>query len=423
MKSSGQGETNRRRICCVVPVDVRPITKGISGTGVDTRSARAVPGEVNPGRRPALVGWVAVAAIAIATLFALSPSQADAAKWAVEGGGFGHGVGMSQWGAYGMAKKGSRASKILGHYYRGTRVTKLKKARQVRVLLDISPSAVRFSGVDRACGRKLNRSRTYGARLNRGKVILMRSNGKALAKCGSRLRAGSGGRVSINGQGAFRGSVEVVPTEDPRGSLNLINAAPINAYVKGVIANEVISSWPMESLKAQAIAARSFALSSGIDGNGFDLYPDTRSQVYGGISSETARTNRAAKRTSSRVVTYRKKIAQTFFFDTSGGRTENVENVWFGEPVPYLKSVNDPADSISPSHRWTYRFTQSEMDSRLASYLKGGLKRIKVTKRGKSPRIIWARLYGTRGTTAIRGDSLQFALGLPDRLIFGFKRR
>jgi stage II sporulation protein D len=385
-------------------------------TDIDAASA-ARPGHA------ALRGWLVAAAVSLVAAFALAPAGAGAATWAVKGGGFGHGVGMSQWGAYGMAKKGSSATQIIRHYYRGTRVSKLKKARSVRVLLDISPSAVRFSGIERACGRRLSSSRTYGARLKGRKVILTRRDGKALANCGSRLQSESRGRVSFNGFGTYRGGVVVVPTKQPRGSLNLINAVPINAYVKGVIANEVISSWPLESLKSQAIAARSFALSSGIDGNGFNLYPDTRSQVYGGISSETARTNRAAKKTSSRVATYRNRVAQTFFFDTSGGRTENVENVWFGEPVPYLKSVNDPYDSISPMHRWTRRFSTSELNSRLSSYLKGGLKRVKVTKRGRSPRVIWARLYGTRGNTAIRGDSLQYALGLPDRLILSFRRR
>ncbi len=396
-----------------------PAAAGAARPGPKVLRRRGTPAAL-PLRR-----WLTPIAILVVVSCALAPAGAGAAKWVVKGGGFGHGVGMSQWGAYGMAEKGSSATGIIRHYYRGTRVSKLKKARSVRVLLDVSPSAVRFSGIERACGRKLSRDRAYGARLKGRSVILMRSNGKALANCGSRLQSERGGRVTFNGFGVYRGGVEVVPTEEPRGSLNLVNAVPINAYVKGVIANEVISSWPMESLKAQAIAARSFALASGIDGNGFDLYPDTRSQVYGGIASETARTNRAAKKTSSRVATYRNRIAQTFFFDTSGGRTENVENVWFGEPVPYLKSVNDPYDSISPMHRWTYRFSQGEINDRLSSYLKvkGSLKRIKVTRRGRSPRVIWARLYGTRGNATIRGDALQFALGLPDRLILGIRRR
>ncbi len=352
-----------------------------------------------------------------------SPTGSDAATWQVKGGGFGHGVGMSQWGAYGMAKQGSSYKRILRHYYRGTQVTTMRKARRVRVLLRISPGAVRFSGVSRACGVDLTASRTYEARLRQGKVVLGRTDGRRLAGCGRALRSGTAGRVHFHGLGWYRGGIVIVPTKEPRGSLNVINAVPINAYVKGVVAKEVISSWPMDSLKAQAVAARSFALSSQLDGNGFELYADTRSQVYLGIAAETARTNRACAQTAGQVVTYKGRIAQTFFFDTSGGRTENVENVWFGEPVPYLKSVKDPRDEISPMHRWTRRFSPADMNARLGARVKGRLKKVAITRYGKSKRVIWARLHGTRGVSKIRGDTLQYALGLPDRLIFSIKRR
>ncbi len=367
---------------------------------------------------------LALLAMTVAMAALLWPAAgADGATWRVKGGGFGHGVGMSQWGAYGMAKKGASHKRILRHYYRGTRITKLKKARKVRVLLRISAGPVRFSGVRRACGVALNQGRTYEARLRRGKVVLTRADGKRLAGCGGKLWSEASGNVHFNGIGRYRGGIVIVPTKEPRGSLNVINAVPINAYVKGVVAKEVISSWPMASLKAQAVAARSFALSSQLDGNGFELYADTRSQVYLGIAAETARTNRACSQTSSQVVIYKGKIAQTFFFDTSGGRTENVENVWFGEPIPYLKSVKDPEDGISPMHRWTRRFSPADMNGRLGSYVKGRLKRVQITRYGKSKRVIWARLHGTRGISKIRGDSLQYALGLPDRLIFSIVRK
>jgi len=372
---------------------------------------------------PAPISTLPIALALAAAVLLGAAAGADAATWRVKGGGFGHGVGMSQWGAYGMAKRGDSHKRILRHYYRGTRVTKLRQARRVRVLLRISPGPARFSGVRRACGKRLSESRTYEARLRRGKVLLARPGGKRLAWCGRKLFSETDGKVLFEGLGRYRGGVVIVPTKEPRGSLNVINAVPINAYVKGVVAKEVIPSWPMESLKAQAVAARSFALSSQLDGNGFELYADTRSQVYLGIAAETARTNRACSATSSRVVTYRGRVAQTFFFDTSGGRTENVENVWFGEPVPYLKSVADPYDEISPMHRWARRFSPAEMNRRLAGHVEGRLKKVAITRYGRSKRVVWARLVGTRGTTKIRGDSLQYALGLPDRLIFSIKRR
>ena len=95
----------------------------------------------------------------------------------------------------------------------------------------------------------------------------------------------------------------MVPTSSG-GTLNVINAVSIDKYVRGVIAGEMPSSWPIEALKVQAVAARSYALAGEVDGNGFDLYDDTRSQVYDGIAGETAATDRAVRATSNQVVMY-----------------------------------------------------------------------------------------------------------------------
>jgi stage II sporulation protein D len=163
------------------------------------------------------------------------------------------------------------------------------------------------------------------------------------------------------------------------------------------------------------VAARSYALTGLIDGNGFDLYPDTRSQVYGGIAAETDRTNRAADETQGQVVVYRGEIAQTFFSACSGGHTESVQNIFYGAPVPYLVGVPDPYDGECPLHTWTMRFSGREISAKLSGYLSGQLKRVVVTRRGASPRIVQARLYGTGGVTTIRGDQLTYALGAYDR--------
>ena len=190
---------------------------------------------------------------------------------------------------------------------------------------------------------------------------------------------------------------------------------PVDQYVKGVVPNESPASWPLAALEAQAVAARSYALSDQIDGNGFDLYADTRSQVYGGLGSEAARGNRAAASTRGQVVMYRGAIAQTFFSACSGGHTESVQNVFFGPPVPYLVGVPDPYDGSCPLHSWKLSFSGREISSKLGGYLDGQLQRVVVTKRGASPRIVWAKLYGTGGASKIRGDQLQSALGAYDR--------
>jgi len=360
-----------------------------------------------------------ILAVFLSAFLLLIPASGANATWTVKGGGFGHGIGMSAYGAYGMAKHGWSYKKILRHYYQQTRIRELRKSHTVRVLLNIDSGNAFFSGAKKACGLKLTQSRTYAARLKGSKVILIRPSGKKLADCGRRLRTENDGKVIFKGIGRYRGGVEVVPSDSP-GALNVVSAVSVNDYVKGVIPNESIPSWPMEALRAQAVASRSFALTGGVDGKGFDLYNDTRSQVYGSLDTEYDRTNRAASQTSNEVVSYKGEVALTVFSASSGGHTENVENVWFGEPIPYLKGVKDPYDDVSPYHRWSYDFSNSSIASALG--VMGRLKNVKITQYGVSKRVIWARFYGTGGMTKVRGDTLQYALGLPDRLIFSIRK-
>jgi stage II sporulation protein D len=339
-----------------------------------------------------------------------APSAQASVEWAVSGHGFGHGVGMSQYGAYGYAKHGKGYRFILAHYYSGTTIGALAGPRIVRVLLAIDGGDVGFGGATSACGQSLDASRDYAAHRVARSVQLRSSGGKPLANCGRKLRAAGSGGVTIDGA-PYRGALEVVPTESDVGSLNAIDALPVDQYVKGVIPNESPASWPQAALRAQAVAARSFALTGGVGGNGFDLYNDTRSQVYKGLSSETAATNQAADATHGQVVMYAGKVAETFFSACSGGHTESVQNVFFGPPIPYLVGVPDPYDGACPLHNWQLKFSEGELSSKLSSYLNGALKRVVVTQRGSSPRIVWAKLIGTGGTTKIRGDQLESALG------------
>src|SRR5690349_16718271 len=221
-------------------------------------------------------------------VFLLCASAAQAnVSWVVRGHGFGHGVGVSQYGAYGYALHGKGYRWILGHYYPGASLSTLSGPRVVRVLLQIAGGDVGFSGATSACGSALDPARSYEAHRDGSSVKLRSSSGKRLADCGRKLRAAGHGRISIAGLGTYRGALETVPTESNAGSLNVVNALALEQYVKGVIPNESPPSWPIEELKTQAVESRSFALSGGVDGNGFDLYNDTRSQVYEGLDSET----------------------------------------------------------------------------------------------------------------------------------------
>ena len=182
--------------------------------------------------------------------------------------------------------------------------------------------------------------------------------------------------------------------------------------MKGVVPNEVPSAWPAAALEAQAVVARSYGLATSLGGP-FDQYADTRSQVYGGRDSETKQTNRAVAATAKRVVTYRSKPAITYYFSTSGGRTESSEfGFSAGTAVPYLRSVDDPFDDVSPVHDWTETFSDERIESKLSGLFDGRLKRIEVLKTGDSPRIVRARLVASGGSSAVSGDTLRARLGL-----------
>jgi stage II sporulation protein D len=355
-----------------------------------------------------IVNKIVLAALALALVYPVAAQ--GAVSWIVHGRGFGHGVGLSAYGAYGYAKEGKGYRFILGHYYTGTSLGTLEKTRIVRVLLDISPGDVEFSGATSACGARLDSGRSYEAHRAARSVVLRSTGGKRLANCGRKLRAAGAGKITIAGHGTYRGALETVPTESEAGSLNIVNALAIEQYVKGVMSNEVPPSWPIEELKAQSVAIRSIAITGDVDGNGFDLYSDTRSQVYEGLESEYARTNEAADATRGQVVTYGGEIAQTLYSACSGGHTESAVNV-FGSPVPYLVGVPDPYDYHCPLHKWTLEFSGPEISSRLSGYLKGKLKQVVITKTGVSPRIITAKLIGTGGVSTVTGSELSVALG------------
>jgi stage II sporulation protein D len=348
---------------------------------------------------------------ALVSLAAFVPASASAGvSWVVHGRGFGHGVGMSAYGAYGYALHGKGYRFILGHYYTGASLGTVQKPQVVRVLLDISGGDVGFSGATSACGERLDPQRSYQAHRVGSSVRLRSSGGKPLARCGDRLRAAGNGTIEIAGLGTYRGALETVPTESDAGSLNVVNALALEQYVKGVMPNEVPPSWPPAELKAQAVAVRSIAISGDVRGNGFDLYSDTRSQVYKGLESEYASTNEAVDATRGQVVIYEGKVAETLYSACSGGHTESAVNV-FGTAVPYLVGVPDPYDSYCPLHTWTLKFSGPEISSRLSAYLDGRLKQVVITKRGVSPRIITAKLIGTGGVTTVTGSELEVALG------------
>jgi len=366
-----------------------------------------------------------LASLTTVTIMAAAiPAAADgASRIVIKGRGFGHGVGMSQYGALGFAQQGSTYDQILGHYYTGTTLGALSSQPDVRVLLR-SEFSGSFSGAAKVSGqRKLDPERTYTVARTAAGIALRTAGGEVLDTYASPLRVETpaGESIRLNGRaqngvngGRYRGALEF--RAGALSGLLAINALPLEDYVRGVVSRESPSSWPAEALKAQAVAARTYAITTDKPGDGFEHYADVRSQVYGGVRAETANTDAAVAATRNQIVTYEGAPIVTYFFSTSGGRTENVENSFLGaKPAPYLTSVKDPFDKTSPKHTWgPYRYTLKAAQKKLGSLVKGRLKRIKVIKRGVSPRIVRAQIVGTGGTTSTTGPELRRRFGLFD---------
>jgi stage II sporulation protein D len=280
---------------------------------------------------------------------------------------------------------------------------------------------VRFTGATRAGATVLVPTRSYQAKAAGGQVVLSGARGKRLAtSSGPLLLTGADGALTLGGRagngrsnGRYRGMLELRP--GVLGGLDVINVLDLEDYVRGVVSWESPSSWPAEALKAQAVAARTYAITTKRSGT-FDQYPDTRSQMYGGVAAETAATDAAVTATTGQVVTYGGEPVVTYFFSTSGGRTENVENTSLGtSPRPWLKSVVDPYDSVSPRHVWKpVRLSMPTTRARLGGLVKGSFRGIKVVKRGRSPRIVTADVIGSRGRTRVTGATLRARLRLYD---------
>lgn len=289
-------------------------------------------------------------ALVVTTAVAQTAPPADSvpgeAVFAVSGRGWGHGVGMSQYGALGQAKEGKTYDEILAYYYSGTQLGRAG-TKKVRVLLAEGRraitvfSAAPFRAVD---------AEGVVTKLPAGAVVLtpdLRLPPSASPATGPLVVRAGKAPVSLDGV-AYRGRFEVTVQS---GFLRVVNYVGLEDYIQGVVAGEMPRTWPLEALKAQSVAARSYALSNVLKGKPYDLYSDARSQVYGGIAAEQPESTEAVRSTAGRVVTYGGQIASTYYFSTSGGRTASALDV-FGFSAPYLVSRPDPWDKASPYHNW-----------------------------------------------------------------------
>jgi stage II sporulation protein D len=186
---------------------------------------------------------------------------------------------------------------------------------------------------------------------------------------------------------------------------------PLERYVRGVVSAEMPSNWPTAALEAQAIASRTYALTDDAGGSRFDVYADTRSQMYLGVAAETAATNAAVAATAGQIVLYDGRPAITYYFASSGGMTEDNENSFLGsQPEPWLRGVPDAYETTASSWKVSIGFATAA--ARLRGLVKGSFRGIEVLKRGVSPRILAAEVLGSRGVSPVSGPELEARLGL-----------
>jgi stage II sporulation protein D len=356
-----------------------------------------------------------------ATLLLLVPASAAAADVVIDGRGWGHGVGMSQWGAQGYAREEGRDHRfILAHYYTGSDLGSAPATR-MRVRLK-SARSPKISGATRAVsgGRRVRLRDDRGYRfqaLDADRVAVIDSTtGRTRARLRVPVTVTGGASTLLHGaaengrsNGLYRGRMVLTRSG---GRVLAVNHVALEHYLYGVVPAEMPADWEAEALKAQAVVARSYALTSRSSGLPWDVFADVRSQVYGGVLAEIASSTAAVRATRGEVVTVGGEVAQTFFFSTSGGRTASNEEGFGGAPLSYLRSVDDPHDNLSPVHTWTARFSRREAQRKLGALVSGRLRGLRVASRSPSGRAATVLVEGSRGDQTVSAASVRTALGL-----------
>jgi stage II sporulation protein D len=209
----------------------------------------------------------------------------------------------------------------------------------------------------------------------------------------------------------YRGRTLVVATS---GGITAVNYVDLEEYLYSVVGGEMPASWPLEALKAQAVAARSYALyQRQTSANAiFDVGDTTAWQVYEGLEDETDSTRQAVSETASQVMIYNGEIIEAVFHSSSGGHTENSEDVW-SSALPYLRAVPD-FDQSAPVYQWIEEFSASQLRQRITGI--GNIISMVPTETTESGRIIQIQITGDQGSRVMSGNELRQALNLKSSL-------
>ncbi|WP_395657597.1 SpoIID/LytB domain-containing protein [Nocardioides sp.] len=391
-------------------------------------------------RRTAVLRTVLGAALTVplaAVLAPAAPATAGAAADAwdvphsatitVRGHGYGHGKGLSQYGAQHAAKLGKSYRAIVGYYYPGTRWGTATGSVRVWISRDLS-NDVQVQARSGLTARRTGTSRTWNLakaqpRADRWRIVpdgdtasvlqFRRHGWHDYRRVTGRLELAAGGApvrlYTAGGSVALRGVLRSVPSSP--GNRITVNVLPLESYLRGVVPAETFAStWHQQALRAQAVAARTYAVHERADrvGKAFDLCDTAACQEYGGASVEYPTTDAAVKATARKVLTYGGQPAFTQFTASSGGWTVDGGR-------PYLPAREDRWDSAQdPYHSWTVGFRDTELEAAWPAV--GDLTRIEIG--GRDGHGQWGgragtvTLTGTSGTVTVSGSDFAQRLRL-----------
>jgi stage II sporulation protein D len=388
--------------------------------------------------RRLLSGALVLAVIGTSAVLTTIPARADSAvsarsgSFTIRGAGWGHGWGMSQYGAYGAARNGLSWKQILAFYYRGTRLGKMPSGTKIKVWItaanDNSLQVLPASGLAVRDTAGHVYTVPTGARYTSWRI--------SRSGAGYRLsyRTSSGSYVTkstglTSGTWSFSTRSKIVKVVLPNGSVRAyrgsvalikrgtggrtINNVLLEDYVRGVVPTEMPTSWPPNAVRAQAVAARSYAvrLQKFARYSGYDICDTTACQVYGGMGRETSGGNAAVKATAGTIVTYRGVVALAQFAPSNGGHSARGD-------YPYLAAQRDPYDGVIKSQAWTRTLSAGSISRAWPSV--GTAKRLQITSRDGAGawggRVKAIKIIGTSRTATVSGTTFQHMFGMRSSL-------
>jgi len=376
-----------------------------------------------------------------------------------KGRGNGHGLGMSQWGARGRAAAGDDDTKILAAYYQKSRIDSRDTSAMVRIALTHGPidlarpwprvfgpmpfvaEPVTVDGYPQlsgAAGQLLGFDTSQGGlpeaflqspdgvhrtSVSFNRPLVIHSASPAGIRTNILQTMGGDFRTGAE-QWRYSGELRLIP----KGAANVlpVNVLPIEDYLKGVVPAEMPPYWGVEALKAQAIAARTYAMHKISGGGDFDLEGNQFDQAYSGLTEQVKASSDAVDATRGQVLTYNGQLLSALYMASGGGHTENSEYGFIhwnhglkpAVNLPYLRGIADPLDRAPSWQVGPFSATDAAQilrnnDEDLGDRLVG----IDILQKGPSGRVLGLRLRGSSQTDEISGPVLRAWFGLPDTLV------